>query len=386
MRHGSSSRAAWSIYPSMAASFAPSMDRWLAVPSDTQRAYLHYALLGMALYAAFAAMAQIEASFGVIDRSDAFRLAAFNLTGASAFALLIRSGANRRLRSDPSLGQAQCIFAIVSLCWSYAIQSQARGALLSIVVLILVFGMFSLSSAQAVRVTVVAGALLGAVMAWKSRTDPTHYPATVELMHFLVVSVALLGIALLSTKLARMRTQMSDQNSALSAALAQNLRLATRDELTGLLNRRHMTELLESEKLRHHRSAHTTCLVLLDIDLFKRINDEHGHAAGDAVLRTFAQTAADTLRASDVLARWGGEEFLLMLPVTDASSAQVCIERIRAGLAQAPFGTIRPGLQVTFSAGLSVLSASDTVQTLIERADRAMYKAKHAGRDCTVVG
>ena len=189
MRHGSSSRAAWSIYPSMAASFAPSMDRWLAVPSDTQRAYLHYALLGMALYAAFAAMAQIEASFGVIDRVDALHLAAFNLTGAALFALMIHSGANRRFRSDPSLGQAQCIFAIVSLCWSYAIQAQARGALLSIVVLILVFGMFALTAAQAVRVTILACAMLGAVMAWKSHTDPARYPATVELMLFLVLHV-----------------------------------------------------------------------------------------------------------------------------------------------------------------------------------------------------
>ena len=362
------------------------MERWLAVPTDTQRAYLHYALLAMALYVAFAAMAQIEASFGVIDRVDALHLAAFNLTGAALFALMIRSGTNRRFRSDPSLGQAQCIFAIVSLCWSYAIQAQARGALLSIVVLILVFGMFALTAAQAVRVTILACAMLGAVMAWKSHTDPARYPATVELMHFLVASVALLGIALLSTKVARMRMQLSLQNAALSDALAQNRRLATRDELTGLLNRRHMAELLESERLRHHRSAHAACLILIDIDLFKRINDEHGHAAGDAVLKTFSQAAADTLRASDVLARWGGEEFLLLLPATEATSALLCIERIRAGLARAPFGSIQPGLQVTFSAGLSVFGASDTVQALIERADRAMYKAKHAGRDCTVVG
>ena len=290
----------------MSASVAPSMERWLTVPADAQRAYLHYALFAMALYAAFAAMAQIEAVFGVIDRGDAIRLALFNLTGAAIFALVIRSGANRHFRSDPSLGQAQCIFAIVSLCWSYAIQAQARGALLSIVVLILVFGMFALTAAQVVRVTMVAGAMLGAVMSWKSQTDPAHYPATIESMHFLVTGVALLGTTVLSMKVARMRLQLGQQNAALSDALAQIRRLATRDELTGLLNRRHMSELLESEKLRHDRAARATCLVLIDIDLFKRINDEHGHAAGDAVLKTFAQTAADSLRASDVLARWGG--------------------------------------------------------------------------------
>jgi diguanylate cyclase len=369
----------------MSSSTATSIERWLVVPSDAQRAYLHYALLALGLYAAFAAMAQVEAAFGVIDRDDAIRLALFNLTGAATFVMVIRSGANRHFRSDPSLLQAQCIFAIVSLCWSYAIQAQARGALLSIVVLILVFGMFALTAAQAVRVTVAASAMLGAVMSWKSQSDPARYPATVELMHFLVAAVSMLGIAVLAMKVARMRLQMGQQNAALSDALAQIRRLATQDELTGLLNRRHMSELLEIEKLRHDRTRHATCLVLIDIDLFKRINDEHGHAAGDAVLKAFAQAATDSLRASDVLARWGGEEFLLMLPDTDPPSALSCIERIRANLAQSSFATIEPVPQVTFSAGLSVLRPGDTVQTSVERADRAMYSAKRAGRACTVV-
>ena len=359
---------------------------WLTSPSEPQRVHLQAALLALAIYAVFAVVLQIEVLVGMLDQRESNALVAFYMAGALAFVAAIRSGANRRVPGDPGLLQAQCCFAVLATCASYAIQGSNRGAVLSIVALILVFGMFGLSAAQAVRVGVCSALMLGGVMLWKSQTDPLRYPPTVEFMHFLLSAVVLVSMALLSIRLAGMRQHLHRQNAALSSALEQIQRLATRDDLTGLVNRRHMSELLAAEKARHDRTGHSTSLVLIDIDLFKRVNDDHGHAAGDAVLKAFAETAAVGLRASDVLARWGGEEFLLMLPATEALPALRCVERIRGRLAGVSFDHLQPGLKVTFSAGLSVLEAADTVHTLVERADQAMYQAKRSGRNCTVRG
>jgi diguanylate cyclase len=363
-----------------------SVGRWLASPIDTQRARFQTALLALALYVVFDGVLLIELLLGLIGMRDAAFLAAGSLAVGLFFVAVIRSGANQRVRADPALLQAQCCCAVVVTSASYAVQGPLRGAVLSIVVLILVFGMFALSAAQAVRVGVISLALLGGVMLWKSQTDPARYPPSVEFLHFLLGLAVLFSISLLSVRLARMRDRAQQQNTALADALEQIRRLATRDDLTGLVNRRHMSELLAAEKTRHDRTGQSISLVLIDIDLFKRVNDEHGHAAGDTVLRMFAEVTSACLRGNDVLARWGGEEFLLMLPGTEARPAQLCVERIRTQLAQVTFDTIQPGLRITFSAGLSVLGADETVQALLERADQAMYQAKRSGRNCTVAG
>jgi diguanylate cyclase len=363
-----------------------SLTGWLTDPEDHQRSHLNTALLALVVYALFAAVLQAEVLVGLIDQRDSIALITFCMSGALAFVVVIRSGANRRLLGDPALLQAQCCFGVLATCIGYSIQGPNRGAVLSIVTQILVFGMFGLSAVQAVRVGVLSAAMLGGVMLWKAQTDPARYPPLVELMHFLLAAVVLGTVGLLSIRLAGMRQHLHRQNAALSSALQQIQRLATRDDLTGLVNRRHMSELLTAEKLRHDRSGRSTSLALIDIDLFKRVNDEHGHAAGDAVLKTFAETAAGCLRASDVLARWGGEEFLLMLPDTEALPALRCVERIRTRLAGASFDHVCGDLRVTFSAGLSVLGPDDTVHTLVERADQAMYQAKRSGRNCTIRG
>jgi diguanylate cyclase (GGDEF)-like protein len=203
-------------------------------------------------------------------------------------------------------------------------------------------------------------------------------------VHFVFGAIVMVAISVLSARMSALRARLGRQRQELADALEQIRLLATRDELTGLVNRRHMVTLLGAEQLRQQRSGHTMSLVLLDIDLFKRVNDQHGHAAGDAVLKGFAQVAQDQLRASDTLARWGGEEFLLMLPETSVDVAQACIERMRERLARASFDAVAPGHVVTFSAGIASCAASDELVAAIDRADQAMYRAKTQGRNCTV--
>ena len=157
--------------------------------------------------------------------------------------------------------------------------------------------------------------------------------------------------------------------------------IAKRDELTLLPNRRYMKEVLSREEKHHSSESRTLCLALLDIDHFKSINDTYGHAAGDEVLYDFAQQVQATLRNDDVLARWGGEEFLLLLPNTDQDAAMLVLERVGQVLIDMPLKTADATLHVTFSGGLAVMSPGETVTEAIRRADKAMYRAKAAGRN-----
>jgi diguanylate cyclase (GGDEF)-like protein len=152
--------------------------------------------------------------------------------------------------------------------------------------------------------------------------------------------------------------------------------LTRTDELTGLPNRRAWDELLTHEMAVAVRHDKPLSVAMLDIDFFKKYNDRHGHLAGDRLLRAAAAAWGASLRATDVLARWGGEEFALLLPGCDATGAAALIERLRGSL---PDG-------VTFSAGVASSDGTDAPRTLIDAADQAMYQAKADGRDRVVVG
>jgi diguanylate cyclase (GGDEF)-like protein len=163
--------------------------------------------------------------------------------------------------------------------------------------------------------------------------------------------------------------------------------LATHDSLTGCLNRASVETLLEHTLQRAHRDGAPTALALLDIDHFKQVNDRFGHRAGDAVLKAFAQAVRARLRSSDVLGRVGGEEFLLVLPATDAAGALRACENVRAAVAalRVPAGDAEVG--VTVSGGI-VIAPSDSglgAERLVGIADEALYRAKADGRDRMVL-
>lgn len=150
---------------------------------------------------------------------------------------------------------------------------------------------------------------------------------------------------------------------------------AIRDPLTGLYNRRHFDEFVEVELARARRSGAPLAMVLMDLDHFKAYNDTHGHPAGDRLLTAAADAWTDQLRDGDVLARWGGEEFTVLLPDTSSSAAREIADRLRLAT---------PGEQ-TCSVGVATWSSTDDHDTLIRRADDAMYRAKATGRDRVVV-
>ena len=161
--------------------------------------------------------------------------------------------------------------------------------------------------------------------------------------------------------------------------------LATTDFLTGLSNRRHFlgaAALVMESFRRYHRPL---ALLMLDIDHFKKINDTYGHATGDQVLVTVAETLGSVLRSADLCGRFGGEEFVCLLPETTETEARIVAERLRRALAEQSAATAEGIVRFTASIGLTVADVSDaTVESLLQRADAAMYEAKKAGRNRVV--
>jgi len=161
--------------------------------------------------------------------------------------------------------------------------------------------------------------------------------------------------------------------------------MATTDALTGLLNRRSLLESTLREVARTRRYGDQLAVILLDIDHFKQINDRRGHAAGDAVLTAVGKILHAALRTCDIVARWGGEEFVLVLPSTSLEAGALAAERVRGLLASAEI-TDSTGERIPVSASFGVASyvAEETLEQVIDRADRAMYRAKSAGRNRVV--
>jgi diguanylate cyclase (GGDEF)-like protein len=159
-------------------------------------------------------------------------------------------------------------------------------------------------------------------------------------------------------------------------------RQALVDGLTGIANRRQCEDALTAEIARAERLGTTLTLILADLDDFKAVNDAHGHAVGDDVLRQFARVLRSTVRDSDLAGRWGGEEFLLLLPGADAAGGAQLADRIRAAFAGRPFeGRNTERVRVTCSFGVAQHQRGADQRELFSAADRALYRAKRAGKN-----
>ncbi|MEE7547261.1 diguanylate cyclase, partial [Xanthomonas sp. Kuri4-1] len=160
--------------------------------------------------------------------------------------------------------------------------------------------------------------------------------------------------------------------------------LVREDQLTGALNRRGFDELFEREAARTQRTVQPLCVAMLDLDDFRRLNETHGHAGGDAALRHTVEVAKTTLRTSDAIARFGGEEFVLLLPDATIFEASAAVTRLQRALAQRSFLHEDMRVFVSFSGGVAMRRAGESQDELVRRADRAMYEAKAAGKNRVV--
>ena len=210
---------------------------------------------------------------------------------------------------------------------------------------------------------------------YRHATPPHVVPRVVlDALHYLNLAAMLAILSVLALGYHRLVTR----------AESRLRELACTDPLTQLRNRRFTMEVAQHEAAVFERGGRPLAILLGDIDHFKRINDRHGHAAGDAVLCAVAQVLREGVREVDHVARWGGEEFLVLLPATDVAEALRVAERLRAAVQALP-ESLWPGgaaqADVTLTIGVATLRRSETVEQALVRADRALYDGKQAGRN-----
>jgi diguanylate cyclase (GGDEF)-like protein len=184
------------------------------------------------------------------------------------------------------------------------------------------------------------------------------------------------------------RTQNAEiqhTNKKLEGAMAELNRMVTRDELTGLSNRRHFLEVINEHIARSRNERFGFGLCVLDVDNFKQINDTFGHLVGDKVLRAAADLMRQNMREYDFLARFGGEEFTLIITRGDEPTTRRCAERLRRAIADAELSDLEENVELTVSIGATMFQRGDTLEAALARADAAMYEAKQAGRNAFVM-
>ena len=349
-----------------------------------RRTLVGMALLALTLMAASAAVMLLVAhSSTTVDQTALQWWAALSVGGLVVMTAFIRSGETARLR-DPSLTIPQMVWTITSGAVAYVLAGDARGLVLSVLAMILFFGTFGLTVAEVIGIGVYALLAFASAIGVSSRFN-ANASGYLDIAYALMVLIVLSGCIALNLRIQRIRAKLQQQREALAQALEVNRELATRDELTGLINRRAMLDLMALEHSRSLRSGRPLLLAQLDIDHFKPINDQHGHATGDRALQAFAGTVRASVRDTDVLARWGGEEFVLMLTDTSADQARGLLERIRQAVQALEIAHSAGSLQLTVSIGLAQHLPGDTVEHTLERADQALYRAKALGRNRVVV-
>ena len=255
-------------------------------------------------------------------------------------------------------------------------------AFLSVVFLIFGFGALRMTARQATIAWTLT--VLGLAPIFLLTSTPVGMPVTSHLERLAATLCYVLTIgqcAFVGLYGSSMRKLLYDRSFELKDAYRRIEELAELDELTGSFNRRCIMRMLDEEIARSVRNGSPCSVALIDLDWFKRINDAFGHPTGDEVLRTFAITMFANIRSVDRFGRYGGEEFLLILPEMPPDGADRALERLRAIIADLDWSAFSPGMKVTISAGVATFRPNETPDTLLARADRALYAAKARGRN-----
>lgn len=322
---------------------------------------------------------------GLMSNEVATFFIVYNGVALCTFYPLVRSDLTRNW-SDPGLVAPQILWASGAMIMSYAVAPVVRPGAFQTLCLIQVFGFLTLRPRQALTVGLSVIAMLGLAWLFMVVWVPQPVDPRAEALKFTGAGFDLLVLTMQSMYFAGLRERTYREKLALADAARRLAHITFHDALTGLFNRAHMDERLRAEVERVNAGGVGFSLALIDLDHFKRINDTHGHLAGDAVLIAFAKLASEILRDTDVVGRWGGEEFLILMPDTvPGDNAWVAIRRLHEALAASPPDVGGAPLSVSFSCGIANWVPGQGLNQLLERADRALYRAKDAGRNRTVL-
>jgi len=319
------------------------------------------------------------AFLGLLPWRAAVEGAAGILTLAALFFFMFRSGLNLRF-ADPSLSTEQVGAAIVFLAYIMYHAAPARSQLMLFYLVAMLFGVLRLNAKRLMLLAAVAIAAHGAVLHLTYLRDPAM-DVRGAFTEFGVLVIVLPWFAVMGGYVNRLRVRLSDSNRELRRAFDHIGELAIRDELTATFNRRFLIDTLARERSRAERTHEPFSICLADLDHFKTINDTLGHAAGDSVLKHFAVLAPRGLRGIDTFGRFGGEEFLLVLPGTDRQGALAVAERVRTAVESSVLPDLPFERRVTISVGVATYVRGEEVGAVLARADKALYQAKAAGRN-----
>lgn len=296
------------------------------------------------------------------------------------YQLLIETGATQEWR-EPSLSVPMALGLVIAFLIAAFPMNEARISAMILFFPLLLLVSFRLGARSLLALALLASVGYALMLALALATRGLRLSLSLELLQWLIFTLVALSFAVTGSGVNGLRRSLAVKNQALADALEQVRDLAIRDDLTGLFNRRHIMEVLEHQKALADNQIYPFSVCYVDLDHFKRINDEYGHDMGDRVLRQFAEHTLDNLREGDYLARLGGEEFILVLPQSDLAGAGLVAERLRESWAARSFEDCHGPPAVSLSAGVANYRGQETVDQLLGRADRALYRAKTGGRN-----
>lgn len=339
---------------------------WLPTDDREQRVRFARYLIAAATSLMMVVLLGLAYLLGLLTAGPFAIASGVTLAAIAGFYVLFRTGLNQRAR-DPSLTIPMMIAATCVVTYAlYHAGGTARSAFLLVYPMIMFFGIFRLNTRALLIVcalTFLAYVLvLGLLMGPPSRLEASN----VELLRGVVLAAVLVWFALMGGYVHELRNR---------------LRLSGYDDLTTIFNRRRILNILAHEKIRCDRSASPFCVCVADVDLFKSVNDRFGHHGGDRILQAFAKIAQGELRSIDLIGRYGGDEFLLVLTQTSLAGGRECAERVRRQMEQTSGSYLEQSGPVTVSIGVAQYRPRETLDSTLQRADAALYRAKSAGRN-----
>jgi len=315
--------------------------------------------------------------------ADGFIRACTLITGISMaasfltlFYFIFKFGINKKF-SDPSLMIPQILAAVVTLLIAAYLDRATQLALGPFMLVVFSFGIFQISASSLLLLSIVClFAYLGMILL-RGHQEMYSVNFHADLMYWLVLCLTLPSLIVIGTHVRHLRKVLQ----ATRYQLEHYEEKAIRDELTGLYNRRQIQIELDQARLQMNSLSVPFCICLIDIDYFKTINDNSGHLVGDTILREFSRIARDSIRDSDILGRYGGDEFIQILPDTELKGAVMHAERLRVYAHFLDFQKILQQKHISVSIGVAQYRSGERVTTLMERADAALYRAKQLGRN-----
>jgi diguanylate cyclase (GGDEF)-like protein len=313
---------------------------------------------------------------GKVDRETLLEACAIVATLVFGFFIVFRLGLNLRF-PDPSLTVFQLLAAVFTMLFVIYRAPDSRLAFIAFFFVALMFGMLRCSGTTLAVLGLVSLASFVLVI-WRRYSD--NHDAEMlrlDMLQFVVIAITFPWFVFIGGRVKQLQRDLLDVNIKLEDIEEK----ARHDDLTGVYNRRALLVAMEGSKQRAHATGEPLSICVIDLDLFKRYNDEFDHLTGDRVLQAFAQAARDGLRSTDIFGRYGGEEFVQILPHTALAGAMLDAERLRNRISTLDIPAVRSMGPLTVSVGVAQYRPGETIIQTFARADGALYKAKQLGRN-----